>query len=237
MRAMAAEQSEIFYRAWTKMKFISFVKFLLVLIIPLMLFLFVLNIVGFDDSFYEQKFSEYGVSESVPKAGSLHKKVMDFIKGDSHELPDDFNEKEKQHLTDVRGLISFGTVLMYLLIILFIGLLALSAFTLKVNTYMNRFVGKVLLFGGLLTLGLAALVFLFIMTDFDSAFESFHRAFFASGTYSFDAGRELIVNLYPEQLFMDLGIRLSKWTVAAAVFVVFAGLFFMSKTTRHRRVA
>ena len=216
------------------MKLISFAKFLLVLIIPLLLFLMALNITGFDDFFFKEKFSEYGVHENVPNADLLHLEVMDFIKGDADDLPSDFNEREKQHLWDVRKLVGFATILMYILVALFIGLLFLSAFTLKINTYVNRFVGKVLLFGGLLTLGIALLLLIFIIADFDNSFESFHKIFFASGTYSFDAGRELIVNLYPEELFLDLGIRISKWVIVAAVLVVFGGLFFIFKNKRNR---
>ncbi|MBI2655556.1 DUF1461 domain-containing protein [Candidatus Woesearchaeota archaeon] len=215
------------------MKLISFAKFLLVLIIPLMLFLIVLNITGFDDLFYKEKFDEYNVEENVPKADSLHQKVMGFIKGDSNDLPSEFNEKEKQHLRDVRKLIGFGTVVMYILVILFIGLLAFSAFTLKASTYINKFVGKVLLFGGLLTLGLALLVFVLISADFDSSFESFHKMLFEYGTYSFDASKEMIVNLYPEQLFMDLGIRISKHIIITSSLIALAGVFLLFKSKRE----
>ena len=214
------------------MKLISFSKFLLVLIIPLLLFLIVLNITGFDDLFYKEKFDEYNVEENVPKADSLHQKVMGFIKGDSNDLPSEFNEKEKQHLWDVRKLIGFGTVVMYILVILFIGLLALSAFTLKASTYINKFVGKVLLFGGLLTLGLALLVFMLISTDFDSSFESSHKMLFEYGTYSFDASKEMIVNLYPEQLFMDLGIRISRYVIITSSLIALAGVFLLFKSKR-----
>ena len=214
------------------MKLVSVLKFFLVIIIPAMIFLLAMNAAGFDNSFYTQKFSEYGVNEKVPKAGSLHQKVMDFIKGDSDGLPAEFNEREKQHLLDVRKLIRIGTVLMYILIILFILLLVLSAITLKASTYVNKFVGKVLLFGGLLTFGLALLIFMLISADFNSSFESFHRIFFDYGTYSFDAGRELIVNLYPEQLFMDLGLRISKWVIASAILVVLTGIFFMLRSRK-----
>lgn len=214
------------------MKWISLSKFLLVLIIPLLLFLLILNAVGFDSSFYRQKFSEYGVESKVPNAGSLHQEIMDFIKGDADRLPNEFNEREKQHLWDVRNLVGFGTIAMYILIILFIGLLVLSTMTLKVNTYVNKFVGKILLFGGLLTLFLAGIIFLFIISDFDASFESFHKAFFAPGTYSFDAGREMIVNLYPEQLFMDLGIRISKWAIISAVLVILLGAYFIFRSKK-----
>ena len=216
------------------MKLISALKFVLVIIIPAMIFLLAMNAAGFDNSFYSQKFSEYGVDKNIPKAGLIHQKVMDFIKGNSDDLPAEFNEKEKQHLLDVRKLIGFGTALMYILILLFILLLVLSAFTLKASTYVNMFVGKVLLFGGLLTLGLALLIFALISADFDSSFESFHKLFFDYGTYSFDSGRELIVNLYPEQLFMDLGIRVSKWVIVSAILVAIIGLFFLLRSKRNK---
>lgn len=213
-------------------------KLLLILILPFLIVLFILNFTGFDDLFYQQKFSEYSVQKNIPEAISLHAKVMNFIKGASTEPPSEFNEREKQHLWDVKKIVSISTIMLYVFIILFIVLLIISAFILKVNNIIINFVGKVLIFGGFLTLILAAALFFFINSDFPAAFESFHQLFFAKGTYTFDPAKEIIVRLYPEQLFMDLGIKISKYTIAASVIIVIIGFYLLigSKSKKNKNL-
>ena len=215
------------------MKFLTLSRFLLVLILPLLIFLLALNFLGFDNLFYTEKFSEYNIQQNVPGADSLHEKVMNFINGKTDELPKEFDYREKQHLLDVRNLIKISTVILYTLIVLFLLLLVASSIILKANNYVINFVGKVLIFGGFLTVTLAALLFLFINSDFSTAFESFHQMLFEKGTYSFDPAKEIITNLYPEQLFMDLGLRISKWAVAGSVILVLLGAFLVFKSKKN----
>lgn len=217
------------------MRFLTLSKILLILILPVLLFLLVLNFAGFDDLFYQDKFAEYEVDKNVPEADSLHEKVINFIKGKNDELPNQFNDREKQHLSDVRNVIKISTILFYVLIILFIVLLMMSALTLKVNNKVTGFVGNVLVFGGFLTIILAAILFLFINSDFSATFGSFHNLFFDKGTYAFDPAKELIVNLYPEELFMDIGIKLSKGVIITSVIITLIGGFLILKSKRIKR--
>ena len=217
------------------MNFLTILKILLILALPFLLFLIVLNFVGFDNLFYQEKFSEYNVQEKVPEASSLHEKVINFIKGTNDKLPDELGEREKQHLLDVRNITRISTIVLYALIILFILLLLISAFILKVNNSITNFVGKVLVFGGFLTITLAAALFFFISSDFSGAFESFHKLLFEKGTYTFDPAKEVIVKLYPEQLFMDLGIKISKWAVIISLVIVFIGIFLIFKSKKIKR--
>lgn len=216
------------------MKFLTLSKFLLVLILPFLLFLLALNFGALDNLFFKEKFSEYKVEQKIPQAVSLHEKVINFITGKNNELPNDFNEREKQHLWDVRNIIKISTILLYALIILFVLLLLISAFILKVNNFITNFVGKVLVFGGFLTIVLAAALFFLINSDFTAAFESFHKLFFQQGTYSFNPAKEIIVNLYPEQLFMDIGIRMSKWVIIASSAIILLGAFFILTSKKKK---
>ena len=218
------------------MKFITLSNILLILILPFLLFLIVLEFIQFDNSFYREKFLEYAVEQNVPQALSLHEQVIKFLQGKSNELPNDFNEREKQHLLDVRNVIRISTILLYVLIIWFALLLIISASILKVSNYIINFTGKVLVFGGILTIVLAAVLLLLINSDFSAAFESFHKLFFEKGTYVFDPAKELIVRLYPEQLFMDLGIRISKNVIIASAVIILIGLLliFLPKSKKNK---
>jgi len=214
------------------MRFLKLSKFLLVLILPFVLFLLVLNFIGFSSIFYKEKFSEYNVGN----ISSLHEKVISFVTGKTEELPSEFNEREKRHLADVRNAKAISTMVLYILVFLFIILLIASVFTLKVNNLITNFIGKTLVFGGVLTIALAAALFFLINFDFSSAFESFHSIFFENGTYSFNPAKELIVNLYPEQLFMDLGIKISEWVILLSALIVITGVFliFKSKSKKNK---
>ncbi|MBI3035301.1 DUF1461 domain-containing protein [Candidatus Woesearchaeota archaeon] len=216
------------------MGFLTISKILMVLILPFLLFLAVLNSAAFSDSFYQEKFSEYGVYDSVSKADFLHKKVVEFVKGSNNELPKDFNEREWRHLLDVRNAIGFSTIVLYALVALFIALLTISALILKANKLILGFVGKVLVFGGVLTIAIAAILFFLINSNFPSAFESFHRVFFKQGTYAFDPAKEVIVNLYPEQLFTDLGIKISKIAGIASATIVSLGILLLLKSKKQK---
>lgn len=214
------------------MKLITLSKFLLVLILPFILFLLALNFTGFSSIFYKEKFAEYNVGN----ISSLHGKVISFVTGKTEELPGEFNEREKQHLADVRDARNISTIVLYALVFLFILLLIASVFTLKINNMMANFIGKILVFGGVLTIALAAILFFSINFDFSTAFESFHGIFFEKGTYTFDPANEMIVKMYPEQLFMDLGLRISKWVVLLSAVIVMIGIFliFRSKSKKNK---
>jgi len=217
------------------MKFANFLKFFLIITVPFLIFLLVFNFSGFSDSFFEKEFSQYGVNSKFFDAKSMHQKVINFIEGKSNELPPDFNEREKSHLLDVRNVISALTVALYITVGLFLLLLVVSAFTLKINSHIINFVGKVLMWGGILTVAMAALLFLLIKFDFSQAFESMHQIFFQSGTYMFDPAREAIVNLYPQQLFMDLGIRLSVWIIISAILIILIGFYLVLRTKNQKQ--
>ena len=216
------------------MKFLTIIKVLLIFILPFLLFLLVFNFYGFNNIVYQEKFSEYKVQQYVPGAFSLHENVINFIEGKNDALPDAFNDREKQHLWDVRKVVNISTILLYFLIILFIILLVVSALILKVNNYIINFVGKVLVFGGFLTILLAAVLFFFISSDFSTTFESFHSLLFDKGTYAFDPAKELLVRLYPEQLFMDLGIGISKGVLATSALLILLGAFLILKSKKNK---
>ena len=213
----------------TNMRFIAISKFLMIFILPFILVLGVAEFTIFDDKFFQREFSEFGVQKDVPQAVSLHEKVINFLKGRTNELPEDFNEREKQHLLDVRNVIRILTALLYIFVILFASLFVTSARILKANSLITNFIGKVLVFGGFLAIVFTAILFFLISSDFSTTFESFHKIFFEKGTYLFDPAKEIIVRLYPEELFMDLALKISKGVVLASVIVVMLGLFLRFK--------
>jgi|SRR3989338_5824969 len=215
------------------MKIPIILKILLVVILPLLLFLAVLKFSAFDGSFYQKEFSKLGVEKEVSNANSLHEDVIAFLKGNG-ALPEDFNEREKSHLSDVKRLAKNANLLMYFLIALFVLLSAASVHVIGDNRYSINFIGNSLLYGGILSIAIYAALFFSLSLGFSDVFDSFHRLFFTQGTYTFDAANEIIVKLYPEQLFMDLGIRIFRLAILSSVFTTILGAFLIARSKKNK---
>ena len=201
-------------------------KIFLIILLPLIIVLLALKLTIFDDRFYEQKFLEYGVKERINNTSSIHGEVIKFISGESNYLPKNFNEREKSHLSDVRKIIHHFTILLYSLMLLFVILLIVSIrITLKFNNSMGCFVGKIMFFGGTLTIVISLILLLVINSDFSSFFSLFHKSLFEEGTYLFDPSKEIIVNLYPQQLFLDIGIIASRNIFIVSLITALVGAF------------
>lgn len=216
------------------MKFFIISKLILILIIPFLIFLGVANMFAFDKSYYASKLSEYKIS--IPDANSINGRTIDFVSGKGNELPEIYNARERQHLNDVRNAVKVFKTNLYFLILLFVALFLMSALILGVKNNITNFTGKVLAYGGILTIVLAALLFILISLNFSSVFDSFHTLFFRQGTYTFDPAKEVIVNLYPEQFFMDIGLRISKLALFASSISTIAGtlLIYASKSKKNK---
>lgn len=209
--------------------FLRISKFLMIIIVPSLVFLLIANFVSFDNSFYRKEFLKYNVYKDVPQADFLHEKVINFIDGKSNDIPNAFNQRETQHLEDVRKLIQVSKILLCILVILFLLLAILSALKLKTKRSIINFFGRALAFGGIFTVVMAVVLLLSVSLDFSSAFESFHLMLFEKGTYVFDPAKEIIVSLYPGQLFMDIGIRILAWVFIVSVVTSLLGMFLIFK--------
>ncbi len=216
--------------------FLRVSKFLMIIIAPSLVFLLIADFVSFDSLFYRKEFLKYNVYKDAPDADFLHGKVIKFIDGKSSDLPNAFNLRERQHLEDVRKLIRASKILLGILVILFLLLAVLSALKLRAKRRIINFFGKVLAFGGILAMAVAVVLLLSVSLNFSSDFESFHLMFFEKGTYLFDPANEIIVRLYPGQLFMDIGIRILSWffIVSAAVSSLGAFLIFKTKSKKNK---
>jgi uncharacterized membrane protein len=220
------------------MNILKLSRFLLVLILPILIFLVSVDFAAFDDSFYRKKFDEYGARQ-IPDAEALHGKVMGYITGKSSSLPNLFNEREKQHLTDVRNLVKDFNIAIYVFSVLFVLLLVLFGFLLREEPHIIGFIGKTLIYGGILAIIISIVLLLFALFSFAPAFDLFHRMFFEQGSYIFNPENEIIVKLYPEQIFRDLGIEIMKTVLMLSFMIAILGFIllisFKSKNIKKTR--
>ena len=204
------------------------VRYLFILTIFFIVLSVSFNIYAYNSSFYKKEFEKYKVYDDVKNADELHGKVIDFIKGQSNILPDEFSQREKSHLEDVRNVIKTSNMLFYFFAAAYV---ILSVYLSKNGNDRKKEFGNIIFYSGIFTIAFGALLFLFVYFNFDSTFEVFHKLFFSGGTYMFDPSKEIIVRLYPEQLFMDIGMRIAMATFIISLLLITAGAVSRKKNS------
>jgi integral membrane protein (TIGR01906 family) len=108
------------------------------------------------------------------------------------------NERERQHMADVRGV--------------FVGLAVLAVASLVVLFVAHRLLGGSARFWRAVRRGAAGLAVGVLVVGvvgafaFDLAFDVFHRLFFAGGSYTFDPRTDRLVQLFPEQFWFETSL-------------------------------
>ncbi len=123
-------------------------------------------------------------------------------------------ERERQHMRDVRGVFAgfYIAAAAGAVVLVAAYLLARALGPRSRAAFWRRLAGSgkviaVVTVAG----GIAALLF------FDTAFEIFHRLFFPAGTYLFDPRTDRLVQLFPEQFWVETTIGVGIVVIALSV--------------------
>lgn len=184
---------------------------LLVLSAPFLIFLSSSSVILFDADYYHDKYVELGVYDN-PIFGEVDimsetRNLLHYLKYGKGQIeslePDFFNQKEIDHLEDVRNLLRSGLSLRRLVFFFSIILLLLMFRSSPGKEEFNKCIGAYIILGSLLTL--VILITMWIsLSNFDSTFVGFHDAFFESDSWIFDEDTDNLINLFPQQFFEDI---------------------------------
>ncbi len=133
-------------------------------------------------------------------------------------LPDGkpaFGAREIRHMTDVRAWINRFWWFQYVAL----GVIALAGVLLLPRWRTRRYFPRGLRWGGVLTLVVAAAVGGVMAVSWNTFFVDFHRLFFADDTWRFDDNTTLR-RLYPDRLWVDVGIGAATFTVVTALVLI-----------------
>lgn len=139
-----------------------------------------------------------------------------------------FTEAEVSHMVDVKFVLLWAMLIgVALLVITLILALLLRA-------WRPGGVARGLFAGAWVTLGIIIAVAVLAIIDWQFFFAEFHRIFFADGTWTFPAESTLI-QLYPEQFWIDAGIAVVVLAVLFSLILLIAT--WPTKRRRARRAA
>ena len=117
------------------------------------------------------------------------------------------NERERGHMRDVQTVFRGLWVLAGASLIV----LGIAALTDRARFWHGVRRGAAVLAAGVVVLGVVALV------AFDSLFETFHRLFFAGGSYTFDPSTDRLVQLFPFVFWQETAMAVGALIVVLCV--------------------
>src|SRR3989338_1134385 len=195
---------------------------LIVFLIPLILLLSNLKVMVFEQDFHQTLFSKYNVYADIPEADEIDRQLVDYFADRRESIAvDRFNEREIDHLRDVREVLHWLFLTLNILVIVFLLLVIIIYFVDKKGFMQN--VSWLLISGGSITIGLLVLLWFFSIFNFDALFSAMHSSFFKQGTWIFDAN-DALVRIYQEGFFQDMLIRIAVNTVLWAAVILLIGL-------------
>jgi integral membrane protein (TIGR01906 family) len=146
-----------------------------------------------------------------------------------------FNEKETQHLRDVKSVFLFVDHVQE------IALVYIMAYVVGVFVWARerplRRLAIHALSGGLLTMGIIVSLGLVALSGFDQAFEQFHHIAFSNNLWLLDPATDHLIQMFPEGFWFDVTMFLGGLTLAEAALVSVASTVHLTVSWRASKHA
>ena len=218
-----------------------------------MVFLFGIILVGvdlfcFSESFYRKEFRKLHTAEYVgvdeESVNSVTRVLLDYLKDDRQDISirvnvngvmtEFYNEREKAHMVDVKRLYKAASAVGYggIVVLLFATTLALVVKDREVR--MESLNGYVL--GNAVFLGIVAGLSIWAALDFGSFWTSFHRLFFTNDLWQLNPYTDRMINVFEEQLFFDLVIRIALFAMAVMAVILVAVIIYRKDIRKKREL-
>lgn len=190
----------------------------LIISISLWCLLGALELNTFNVDFFMKSYDKYNVQEVTGKTKDELRLITEdlfvYLKGDAGNeiLEANFNEREILHMEDVEKLFKNGFRLKYIAIFF-------SGFSLAIlwKRKEKDFI-KYITVGLFINWAILAVLFLMIYFDFSKYFTLFHHIFFSNDLWLLNPRTDLLIQMLPEGLFMDIATRI------VIFFISFVGL-------------
>ncbi|KAA5808485.1 TIGR01906 family membrane protein [Thermoanaerobacterium thermosaccharolyticum] len=217
------------------------ISIMMIIFLFLIVLLSNLQYLAFDKNFYIHEFNKYGIEDVTGMHSSQLNKVVariqDYLFGkvDSLQLnavidgqnQKVFNERELEHMKDVRELFKNGFLIRNIMIFLYI-LTALFLYIKKEDIFNYTYRG--MLFVVLFLIVAVAVVSL----DFNRWFIYFHLLFFNNNLWELDVTRDRLIQMLPEGFFSDISYLTMRNSVI--VYIIIGFVSYLIKGKDHDKI-
>ena len=195
---------------------VLFIVSLILLVVTLGFKLYMFN---FD--LYQKEFTKLNIYEKIPDADKNALNLINFI-NNKESLNNFFNEREKQHLNDVKTLYKNLNLIFYITLILSIMLLIYFIYIKNYKIIYSSFlISSLIIF---------ILVLLFFMFDFNYLFEKFHILVFNNDLWQLNPQEDNLINLFPEQIQYNITKKIFISILISAFILIILALIIKFKT-------
>ncbi|MBN2142295.1 DUF1461 domain-containing protein [Candidatus Woesearchaeota archaeon] len=191
-------------------------------------------IVLFDHGFYDRSYDKYGTYKELGVEGirQITDNLINYLISENTEINKipaliTFTADERSHLVDVRNLIRRGK---HIALLCLLGLAAIIL-RLRAKGWLAEDWRKMLRYGGYAVAAMLIALFSMSYLGFDSAFGSFHQAFFPQGNYMFPSD-SLIKTMFPDEFFRDFAVRMGFHILVMGLILYFLGSRFALGRTK-----
>lgn len=209
------------------------------ILLNIIILLSCVQIVAYDINYYKIQYYEHDVYNQIGiEESELIKstqKLLDYIKDKRNnldfkanirgEMVDFFSERDKMHMIDVKNLFQIGYIIRNGLALIIVVII----YILKFNNSLKINVGKCLLFFPIIGVIPFLILIILIKIDFNRYFTIFHEMFFTNDLWLLDPVTDRLVNIFPEEFFANIAIRIIMFYFASQLVFFIVGFL-----KRHR---
>lgn len=208
-----------------------------ILLSIILLFTFV-EIIAFNLNHYRESFIKYNTTEEtgMNEMNLQHtlEDVLRYLRDNRRELDtrvvvegkesEAFEDREKLHMIDVKGLFFKGRILRNIGAVLFaiIGLI----FIIK-DEYWKKSLSGTLMYTAVINILFLFVLLLLMKIDFNRCFTYFHIIFFNNDLWILDPDAHVLIQMLPQEFFYDTSVRIIFCFLASLAALGSLGLYFV----------
>jgi len=199
----------------------------MVVCIPIFVLMINIRYMAFNNDYYIQQFEENNVFDKFNNTEEVidaNDKLLAYLNNKDNLETEFFNEKEFQHLRDVKNFLQIN---LQLAIIMTIILAWIAYYLIKKNDY--NLLSKALLIGGGLALVKMLVSLVLVLADFSGAFLRFHEILFTNDLWRLNPATSNLVKMFPEQFFYNISKEIILNSLFTTLVIIGIGLVLLLK--------
>ena len=157
--------------------------------------------------------------------------IQTVVNGESREA---FNEQEKLHMVDVKGLFMAGFRIRNVCAAASAALLILYFLLYRGRDAVRLLMKALVITWGICILLIGATVLL-LATHFDEGFILFHQIFFRNDLWLMDPATSLMINMVPEEFFFDMAMRIGLFVLIPILIILIGATVCWGQLAARRK--